>query len=55
MKFSILMPVYNVELHWLKEAIRSVKKQTYRNWELCLVDDCSTDKKIPTFLENISE
>ena len=55
MKFSILMTVYNVELHWLKEAIRSVKKQTYRNWELCLVDDCSTDKKIPTFLENISD
>ena len=54
MKFSILMPVYNVELHWLKEAIHSVEQQTYTNWELCLVDDCSTQKEVPEFLKSIS-
>lgn len=37
---SIIMPVFNS--HWLKEAVESVLAQTYRNYELILVDDCST-------------
>jgi len=36
------MPVYN-SLEFLKETIDSVKLQTYKNWELIIVDDNSTD------------
>lgn len=39
---SILMPVYNVE-NYIDEAIESILNQTYQNFELIVVDDCSTD------------
>ncbi len=40
---SIITPVYNCE-KLIKETIKSVQEQTYKNWEMILVDDCSTDK-----------
>ena len=40
---SVVVPVYNVEPQMLTACIQSVQNQTYDNWELCLVDDCSTD------------
>lgn len=40
---SIIMPVYNSE-NFIDETIKSVLAQTYKNWELIVVDDCSTDK-----------
>lgn len=42
---SIVMPVYNREKQ-LANAIRSVVAQTYENWELIIVDDCSLDKSL---------
>ena len=48
---SVLMPVYNPNAIWLEEAIKSVKKQSYPYWELCIADDCSTDPKIAAVLE----
>ena len=39
---SIVVPVYNAE-RFLPETIGLVQKQTYRDWELILVDDCSSD------------
>lgn len=40
---SIIMPVYNAE-RFLHETIKTVKKQTYNNWELIMIDDVSSDK-----------
>ncbi len=37
-KFSILVPLYNTPIPFLKEMIASVSAQTYANWELCLAD-----------------
>lgn len=39
---SIIMPSYNTA-RFIKESIQSVLDQTYQNWELIIVDDCSTD------------
>lgn len=39
---SILTPVYNQE-KFIGETIESVINQTYQNWEMLVVDDCSTD------------
>lgn len=39
---SIVMPTFDCEAY-IVEAIKSVKAQTYMNWELLIVDDCSSD------------
>ena len=39
---SVIMPSYNTS-DFICETIESVLKQTYTNWELLIVDDCSTD------------
>lgn len=42
-KFSVIVPVYNVELY-LRDCLESLLNQTFRNFEIILVDDGSTDK-----------
>lgn len=39
---SIVMPSYNTG-KYIKQSIESVLNQSYKNWELLIVDDCSTD------------
>ena len=39
---SVIMPAYNAE-EYISEAVQSVMAQTYTNWELLILDDCSTD------------
>ena len=50
---SVIMPSYNTE-KYIAESIRSVQNQTYQNWELIIVDDCSTDKT-NTVVESLME
>ena len=42
-KVSIIIPVYNAETY-LRESIESILAQTYSDWELILLNDCSTDQ-----------
>ncbi len=44
--FSVVIPVYNVADNMLRECIDSVLGQTYRNFEIVLVDDASTQKSV---------
>jgi glycosyltransferase involved in cell wall biosynthesis/transposase len=39
---SILTPVFDTPVPWLREAVDSVLAQIYQNWELVLIDDGST-------------
>lgn len=41
-KVSIVLPVYNGE-RYLDRSLESILKQTFDDWELIVVDDCSTD------------
>ena len=39
---SIIIPTYNSK-KFIKETLKSIENQTYKNYEIILVDDCSTD------------
>ena len=41
--FSIVMPVYNGQ-KYIKTMIESIRRQSVTDWELLVVDDCSTDQ-----------
>ena len=40
--FTVIIPTYN-RIEYLKESIKSVRLQTFRNWKLHIVDNSSTD------------
>ncbi|STQ74765.1 glycosyltransferase family 2 protein [Grimontia hollisae] len=42
---SIILPVYNGS-RYLNDAIQSILAQTYKSWELIIVNDCSTDNSL---------
>lgn len=50
---SIIIPIYNAE-KLIEETIDSVLKQTYQNWEIIAVDDCSTDNTV-SLLQKLSQ
>ncbi|MAZ65613.1 MAG: glycosyl transferase family 2 [Kangiellaceae bacterium] len=42
---SVIMPTYHSNIALLEKAIDSVTRQTYSDWQLCIVDDASTNKQ----------
>lgn len=48
---SILMPVYNTPIPFLKAAIQSVLEQVYPHWELCIADDASSKPDVREILD----
>lgn len=51
---SIVMPVYNTDPRELTAAIRSVLNQSYRNWELLIADDCSSEREPQEILKSFA-
>lgn len=44
-RFSIIITAYNIE-HYIEKSIQSVRNQTFQNYELIVIDDCSTDSTL---------
>lgn len=51
---SVIVPVYNAE-KFIREAMDSVRAQTYENWELLLVEDGSNDGSVDVITGYIAE
>ena len=45
MKFSVIIPVYNAE-KYIERAIDSIVKQDYKDYEMILINDGSTDRSL---------
>ena len=51
---SVVIPVYNVDPHWLRVCVDSIRNQYYPNWELCLADDHSSNPNVRPTLEELA-
>jgi glycosyltransferase involved in cell wall biosynthesis len=55
LKFSIIVPVYKSNINLLEILVNSIINQTYRNWELLLVDDGSLQLPLTKFLDSLAK
>lgn len=42
-KFIVIVPVYNAE-NWIETCVRSITSQIYTDYQVIIIDDCSTDR-----------
>jgi glycosyltransferase involved in cell wall biosynthesis len=52
---SILTPIYNVDVRYLDKYIKSVKSQSFKDWELCLINDGSKGTSIINYLSTLEK
>jgi GT2 family glycosyltransferase len=50
---SIILPVFDVNPQWLKLALASIENQWYKNWEICIVDDHSSNPETLNYLKSV--
>ena len=53
-KVTVVTPTWNSE-KYIKLTIESVQSQTYKNWEMLIVDDCSTDNTVDIIKEKAKQ
>ncbi|OKZ56227.1 MAG: hypothetical protein BHV99_06390 [Clostridium sp. 26_21] len=53
-RFTVAISAYNIE-EYVKRAIDSVLNQTFKNYELLVIDDCSTDSTVKIIKETIGK
>ncbi len=55
-RFSIVVPLYNTPIKFLREMIKSVQNQTYSNWQLCLADGSDEEHDyVGEYVKNIDD
>ncbi len=52
---SLVVPVYNPPLPWLRNMVESVRRQIYPYWEMILVNDASTDTEVVEYLQSVAD
>lgn len=52
---SVIMPLFNPPITWLLRSIESLKGQYYENWELCVVDDGSQDRRGISLIKKLAK
>lgn len=53
-KFKIIIPTYN-STEWLSNTLSSIENQSYRNYEVCIIDDASTDSNQVEIINSFSK
>ena len=53
--FSIIMPVFDPPIQFLRLALDSIIIQNYKSWELCIVDDASKNSKVKEILSEYTK
>lgn len=51
---SIVVPLFNEE-RFVADCLNSIKRQTYKNWECIVVNDCSTDRSVEVAKKTIGD
>ena len=49
-RISVITPVYNTDVRWLKRCLDSVISQICPEWELCIADDASDNEEVRSIL-----
>ncbi|KFJ07426.1 glycosyltransferase, group 2 family protein [Bifidobacterium tsurumiense] len=52
-KFSIIVPLYKTPIAFFRDMANSVRKQTYSNWELLLVDASPEDQQLSQQIDSL--
>ena len=53
LKVSIVVPVYNTNIEYFRQCIKSLVSQTYENIEILIVDDGSKDENVSLYEQYI--
>ncbi|WP_169393141.1 MULTISPECIES: glycosyltransferase family 2 protein [Psychrobacter] len=51
---SVIVPVYNVE-QYIDDCLNSIKQQSYKNLEIIMVEDCSTDNSLQMLQSHLDD
>ena len=54
-KISVLLPVYNTKEAYLRETIESILHQTFKDFELIIVNDASTDSNVEKVVKSYKD
>ena len=54
-KISVLMSIYKEPIEWIKQSIRSILNQTYKNLEIVLISDNPESSELTDYLKEVEQ